>query len=81
MKVTVELDERELMEFMAWREGKDKYEREENQVRREMGKSLENLATSLLNAIRPRPENPEEFEIVEQGHMSDAWDLAQDVFA
>jgi len=79
--VTVNMSVEEFREFMAWKEARDMYEKRESSLRRDMGAKLEGLASAVCRAVKPRDDDQEAFEIVEQGHMSDAWELAQEVFA
>lgn len=81
MEVTVNMSVEEFQEFVDWKETRDMYEKRESSLRRDMGAKLEGLASAVCRAVKPMDGNQEAFEIVEQGHMSDAWDLAQDVFA
>lgn len=81
MEVTVNMTVEEFQEFVDWKKDRDMYERQKNDLRRDMGGRLEAMAAAVLGAVKPTEDNQEIFEIVEQGHMSDAWDLAGDVFA
>lgn len=81
MEVTVNMSVGEFREFMAWKEARDMYEKRGSSLRRDMGAKLEGLASAVCRAVKPLDDEQQTFEIVEQGHMSDAWDLALDVLA
>lgn len=81
MEVSVRMTAEEFREFMDWKKERSLYEMRETNLRRDMGGKLEAIAAAVLGAVAPIDNNPEEFKIAEQGHMSDAWDLAGDVFA
>lgn len=74
MEISVKMNVQEFQDFMAWREDKDKYKKDMERLRR----APEVLASSLRWAVEPVNGKPGKFKIVDQEHMADVWDMAQE---
>lgn len=74
MEISVKMDVAEFQEFMAWRGEKDKYKKDMERLRR----APEFMASSLRWAVEPVKGKPGKFKIVDQEHMADMWDMAQE---
>lgn len=74
MEINVKMDVAEFQEFMAWRAEKDKFKKVLERLRR----APEAMASSLRWAVEPVNGKPGKFKIVDQEHMADVWDMAQE---
>lgn len=74
MEVTVKMTAEEFQEFVAWRTEKDAYRKEVDRLIR--APCL--IASSLRWAVEPVEGKAGRFKIIDQEHMSDAWDAAME---
>ena len=77
MKITVEMTSEEFQEFMTWKKDKDIYDREIEQA----DKDLTLMAKQVIWAVEEDPKKPGKYKIVDQGHMADLFDYAQEMFS
>lgn len=74
MEISVKMSAQEFQEFMAWREEKEKYKKDAERL----GHIPDFLASSLRYAVEPVKGKTRKFKIVDQEHMADVWDMAQE---
>ena len=76
MKVTVELELHELEEFIGWRKDKKTYDRETEKMADEM----ELMAKKILWAVEENPKKPGHYKVVDQDHLDEVVEMANEVF-
>ena len=74
MEISVKMTVEEFQEFMDYRSDKESYSKQMDHLRR----LPEFVARSLFNAMTPVEGKPGRFKIVDQEHMSDAWDMLEE---
>jgi len=74
MNITVTMTAEEFEEFRAWKKEAGRYERELSRIR----KAPETIAISLAYAVEPVEGKKGKFKIVDQEHMSDAMNKAEE---
>ncbi len=82
--VTVAMSPEEYDEYRAYQKDKSSFERKANAKYRELSDKLNSISESLLNAVvecKDSTEDEPHFEIAQHGHLSDAYDMAQNTFA
>ncbi len=73
MKVTVEMTTEELEDFLAYQKSREEYKAKQLAQLRKLEGLPFALATSLSYAVDPVEGKPGRFKIINQEHMSDAW--------
>lgn len=76
MKVTVEMTTKELEDFLAYQKSQEEYRAKQMAALQQIKGLPFALATSLAYAVEPVEGKPGRFKIIDQEHMSDAWNCA-----
>ncbi len=82
--VTITMSPEEYDDYRAYQKDKSSFENKANAKYRELQNELESISTSLLNAVTERNDSTEDnprFDIVQPGHLADAYDMARETFA